>query len=197
MRGNEKRSYLFKASSNGGDIGECISTIIPGQMFNVAKQTLITSGNVVASAWGISVSTVSAGGYMSAVHLNGWNIAAQTSSSSSGSSPSPTSSSSVSSTSPGTNSKPTDAGGGGGKDNTGRNVGIGVGVGLGTLGVLCAVGAWWYVRRRGKAAENAASGGANNPWEGMAGGPSMVQQQPSHEISGKQDVRYEMDAPRK
>lgn len=195
------RSYSFKASSNAGDIGECISTIIPGQTFNVAQITYITSGDVVASAWGTSVSTVSAGSYMSAVHLNGWNIAVQTSSSSSSSSltnsiPSMTSSSSSSgASSPSTGGAPAP-----GKDEAGRNVGIGVGVSLGTLGILCAVFAVWYVRRRRQPKGNV-NVGANNPWEGMGQAPhpgaAYVQPRQEMQSSAKENSRFELDVARK
>jgi hypothetical protein len=47
-------------------VGECVSTIIPGQTFNVAME--------VDSVWTTAVSTAVTGSFMSAVQLNGWNI---------------------------------------------------------------------------------------------------------------------------
>jgi len=131
---------------------------------------------------------------MSAVHLNGWNIAAQTSFSSI-SSPTNSIPSTTSSTSSGAGGVPTP-----GKDEIGRNVGIGVGVSLGTLGILCAFFAVWYVRRRRQPKGNV-NVGANNPRDGMsqAPHPEAAYVQPSQEMqsSAKENSRFELDAARK
>jgi hypothetical protein len=205
------RQFEFQASYGGGHLGQCASTIVPGQTFNVAVE--------VSSVWTTSTSTALTASLMFAAQVNGWNIAGipvQTSVSSSTPSatnpssttsqsptnpsstipPSPTTLSSTTSQSPplpgfSTASLPSK------QDRTGVNIGIGVSVSLAILGLASAAFAVWYVRKTKSRAKKI---GSNNPWEGMAAGPGSVQLGQVHlhqqmEVSRENSMvsRYEMD----
>jgi hypothetical protein len=157
----------------------------------------ITNSNEAASAWVTTIFTVTSAEMIIGIQMNGWNFVPASTISSS------TSTSSSSTTTQSTTSSPTVTPAGT-TDNTGRNIGIGVGVSLGTIGILSAIFAVWFVRRRRRSTNpnypaGPPQGMLGNAWGGYGGGDKYPPQQqpvpgPFHEMqASKAYPSHEME----